>query len=367
MNITDLKAQNLILLEVISGSRAFGLATETSDTDIKGVFYLPKDKFYGLHYIPQISNASNDIVYYEIGRFTELLLKNNPNIIEVLASAPECILYQHPLMRQFSLKQFLSKQIQQTFINYACSQIKKAKGLNKKINNPVDSKRKTVFDFCHIIDQQHTYPLNNWLQQRQWQQHQCGLANIPHATDLYALYYDENGNKGYRGIMQHENANDICLSSISPTDPFIAYLSFNRNGYSTYCREYKSYWQWVEKRNEQRYLTNSQSGQDYDTKNMMHTIRLLQVALEIISHGTVTNKRPNRQELLDIKHGKFSYTENLHKVDSLLSQITEASKTSSLPEEPATAEVMRTLINIRQTLYNNHQTGSTPFTGNQPD
>ncbi|KES14222.1 putative nucleotidyltransferase, partial [Gilliamella apicola SCGC AB-598-I20] len=85
MTIDDLKRQNLILFEVISGSRAFGLATETSDTDIKGVFYLPKEKFYGLEYIPQISNASNDIVYYELGRFVELLLKNNPNILEVLA------------------------------------------------------------------------------------------------------------------------------------------------------------------------------------------------------------------------------------------------------------------------------------------
>ncbi|GEM_PF-4896417 len=29
-------------------------------------FYLPKDLFYGLEYIPQVSNETNDIVYYEI-------------------------------------------------------------------------------------------------------------------------------------------------------------------------------------------------------------------------------------------------------------------------------------------------------------
>ena len=125
MTIDDLKRQNLILFEVISGSRAFGLATETSDTDIKGVFYLPKEKFYGLEYIPQISNASNDIVYYELGRFVELLLKNNPNILEVLASNSECILYQHPIMQQLTLDLFLSKQTEQTFAHYAISQIKK--------------------------------------------------------------------------------------------------------------------------------------------------------------------------------------------------------------------------------------------------
>ena len=48
LTIEDLKAQNLILFECISGSRAYGLDTPTSDTDIKGVFYLPKERFFGL-------------------------------------------------------------------------------------------------------------------------------------------------------------------------------------------------------------------------------------------------------------------------------------------------------------------------------
>lgn len=45
MTIQDLKNKNLLLFEVISGSRAFGLATENSDTDIRGVYYLPKEDF----------------------------------------------------------------------------------------------------------------------------------------------------------------------------------------------------------------------------------------------------------------------------------------------------------------------------------
>ena len=73
MTIEDLKQQKLIILECISGSRAYGLDTAASDTDIKGVFILPKKDFYGLEYIPQVSNATNDIVYYELGRYLELL------------------------------------------------------------------------------------------------------------------------------------------------------------------------------------------------------------------------------------------------------------------------------------------------------
>ena len=84
MNIDQLKASNCIIFECISGSRAYGLATPTSDTDIRGVFISPPEIFYSLNYVDQINNESNDIVYYEIRKFAELLLKNNPNILELL-------------------------------------------------------------------------------------------------------------------------------------------------------------------------------------------------------------------------------------------------------------------------------------------
>lgn len=351
MTLDDLKAQNLILFEVISGSRAFGLATETSDTDIKGVFYLPKTQFYGLEYIPQISNETNDIVYYELGRFVELLLKNNPNILEMLASKPDCILYQHPIMQQLTLDLFLSKQTKQTFANYAVSQIKKAKGLNKKINNPVEVKRKTVLDFCYVIQEQHAYSLVDWLTEHHFEQQRCGLVNVPHGRDLYALFYDASGAFGYRGIIQQDDSTELCLSSVSAGTPVAAYLSFNRDGYSSHCRDYKAYWQWVEQRNEQRYLSNMQRGNDFDAKNMMHTIRLLQVAHEIMTQGTITNKRPNRDALLGIKNGALSYDEIIQMTDELLTQIEQAEVFSTIPDEPNHQLAIATLVSMREKLY----------------
>ena len=66
MTIKDIKEKGLLLFECISGSKAYGLNTEKSDTDLKGVYYLPKAQFYGLDYIPQISNETSDEVYYEL-------------------------------------------------------------------------------------------------------------------------------------------------------------------------------------------------------------------------------------------------------------------------------------------------------------
>ena len=60
------------------------------------MYYLPKDQFYGLQYIPQVSNETNDEVYYELGRFVELLLKNNPIIFRDFGFARRLYFVQTP-------------------------------------------------------------------------------------------------------------------------------------------------------------------------------------------------------------------------------------------------------------------------------
>jgi hypothetical protein len=81
---------------------------------------------------------------------------------------------------------------------------------------------------------------------------------------------------GYKGIIQKENSNEVLLSSISKGEVCIGYLSVNQVGYSKYCKEYTEYWEWIDKRNNERYETKQQHGKNYDSKNRMHTIRLLQ-------------------------------------------------------------------------------------------
>jgi len=118
-----LAAQKLILLDCISGSKAYNLNLPKSDTDKKGVFILPKKNFYGFDTPEQLANSSNDEVYFEIKRFIELLTKNNPNILELLNTPKEYILYRHPLMDLIKPSDFLSKLCLDTFAGYAQTQI----------------------------------------------------------------------------------------------------------------------------------------------------------------------------------------------------------------------------------------------------
>src|SRR5438067_13913713 len=98
MTIRELRKKNWIVLECITGSKAYNLDLPGSDIDLKGVFVLPEEAYYGLNYIPQVSSEKNDEMFYELKRFFELLLKNNPNIIELLGISPECVLHKHTLI-----------------------------------------------------------------------------------------------------------------------------------------------------------------------------------------------------------------------------------------------------------------------------
>lgn len=350
LTIQDLKDQQLLLFETISGSHAYGLALPSSDVDIKGVFVLPKKQFYGLNYIPQVNDKKNDEVYYELGRFLELLGKNNPNLLEMLHSPADCIQYKDPLFDWIQPHLFLSKKCKNTFANYAWSQIKKARGLNKKISNPMPKERKDILDFCYVNYQQGSLPVKEWLARTGRQQEHCGLVAIPHMHDVYGLYYNPN-DEAYKGLMRANTVDTVLLSSVPEGAQQEALFYYNKDGYKKYCKDYKQYWTWVEERNESRYATTLSHGKNYDSKNMMHTFRLLDMAYEILSEGKLQVRRPNRDFLLAIRQGEYDYEDLMQQAEAKLAQIEQALEQSPLPEEPDWLGIEQLLVNIRTAFY----------------
>lgn len=349
MTIDDLEKKGLIVLKCLSGSRAYGLDTPASDTDYKGVFILPKEDFYGMNYIPQISNETNDIVYYEIGRFMELLGANNPNILELLYTTGDAVLFKHALLDMIKPEMVLSKMCEKSFGKFAISQIKKAKGLNKKILNPMGKDRKSVLDFCYVNYDHGSISLNKFLASKGWNQEDCGLVKIPHMNDVYGLYHSTIID--YNGIMRHEDSNSVVLSSIPKGEVQVKLLYFNQNGYSSFCKEYREYWKWVEKRNESRFENTMSHGKNYDAKNMMHTFRLLEMALEIAREQKVHVKRKDRDYLLKIKSGGYEYEDLLDQANAKQEMIEEAFGKSKLPERPDIDKIRKLTYKIRAQMY----------------
>lgn len=346
--IEELKASGNIIFECISGSRAYGLATASSDTDIRGVFILPKEKYYSLEYVGQINNETNDIVYYELKKFIELLSKNNPNILELLSVPEDCILSKHPLFDTIKSEFFLSKLCKDSFANYAFTQIKKARGLKKKIVNPVEKERRSVTDFCYVRKEKLAIPLKTFLENEGFEISHCGLAKLSHMKDCYNLFY--NPSILYNGVAR-ENANEVCLSSIPKSEVPVAILYFNMDGYSSYCKKYKEYWSWVEKRNDERYKSNISHSKNYDAKNMMHTFRLLHMAKEIGAENKINVKRRDRDFLLAVKNAEFEYDELVEKAEKIRVGFEVIYEKSDLIERPDLKIVNEILIGIRAQFY----------------
>lgn len=110
----------------VMGSRAFGLATDGSDTDRRGVFLAPTPLFWRFDKPPtHVEGPAEEQFSWELERFCELALRSNPHVLECLHS---------PLVERvddvgrelLSLRgAFLSQVAHRTFVRYAVAQRRK--------------------------------------------------------------------------------------------------------------------------------------------------------------------------------------------------------------------------------------------------
>lgn len=392
MTIDELKNTGWIAYEYIRGSHAYGLNTETSDIDMGGVFICPVEKLLGLRsqYIEQVADEKNDTVYYEFGRWIELLLKANPTALESLYVPDRCKIGKiHPAVQYIidHRDMFLSKECFKTLTGYAVSQIGKARGLNKKIVNPI-TERKDVLDFCYTFKEQGSQPIKEYLSEHNLNQKYCGLVNIPNMKDVYGMYYDfaayfkyenvpdemkfqilhqyreiypdyyeirkridNNQYFGYDGIINpNGTSNEVRLSSIPKGEKPICFMTYNQNGYESHCKKYKEYMDWVAHRNPVRYENNL--GHNYDSKNMSHCMRLVRMGKELaLGQGFNVERTFDRQYLLDIKMHKFPYEEILAQAEKEKEEMEVAIKTSPLPDKVDLNKINNLLIEARKKEY----------------
>lgn len=349
-----------LLFKTIVGSQAYGATTPASDTDYKGVYRQSIDELIGFGYREQWE-ISKDECYYEVRRFLQLLQSGNPTVLELLYMPDRCIVHKHPAFDLIIAQRhrFLTQKCRHSFGGYAVQQIQKARGLNKKMNwEKARVQRKTPLDFVYAYESGKTMPLTQWLAQRGLHQQWCGLTRLDHFRDGYALYYDEAAHEaeaggrqpqplGFKGVVL-DDSNDIRLSDTPLGMQPLTIVSFNKDGYSVHCKEYRQYQEWLEKRNENRYVDVTDHQQQIDGKNLMHCRRLLDVALEIAREQTIRVERPNADYLLSIRRGAVSLEAIIDQAEADLLRLDQAFAHSGLPEEVDKNFLEELLLAIRR-------------------
>lgn len=146
-------------------------------------------------------------------------------------------------------------------------------------------------------------------------------------------------------------SNQLRLSSIPKGETPVAIISFNKDGYTQHCKDYKEYQEWLENRNEARYVETQEHGQKIDGKNMMHCMRLIRMAQEIGRGEGIKVRRDDAQELLSIRRGEVDLTKLIEMADQAIEEMDSIFDNSDLPNKVDQKLVNNLLIEIRKKFY----------------
>ena len=114
-------------------------------------------------------------------------------------------------------------------------------------------------------------------------------------------------------------------------DNFLAMLQ-REKAYRAKKQEWDNYQSWLAKRNKARSELEAKFG--YDTKHAMHLVRLLRMCREILETGKVVVKRPDRDELLAIRRGAWTYERLVEWASEQDSAMDDLYARSALPRAP---------------------------------
>lgn len=336
--IERIKKRDMLLIDAFAGNRAYGLELNAEDRDIRGVFVAPASFLLGLDEITYVSDAKNDQVYYELGRFVALLLLNNPTALEMLNMPQDCIRYRHGLFGLLTPELFLSKLCARSYTEYAQAQLKRLQLFHDLQTQKSSIQKKTLGDFCYIDTPDGTVPVREWLKQNGLDQTDCGLKPVMHARDLFHVHIGQKGE--YRGMFSNSG---LVFSSIPPSERPQAYMVFDNAEFAAYSRELHEQQEWEEKR--QREAAQGTPGCDGNA--FMNVIRVLTMGVEIAREGIIHTRREDAAELMKIRMGKYSYDHLMALARDKMAEVLQTFRKSSLPNEPDRDRIQKTLLEIR--------------------
>jgi predicted nucleotidyltransferase len=298
------------VLLVRHGSHAYGTNTDTSDEDFKGVAIPPKEYFYG--YTKRFEQAElkapdDDAVVYDIRKFFNLAADCNPNIIEVLHTDPSDHFVVTPIGREIldHKDDFLSKKIKHTFLGYSVSQLKRIKTHKRWIMDPpkVPPTRASLgLPEQTVIPQDQLTAAFSEVQKELDRMQFDFMENLEESTKI------EIRNSMASMLAEMKITSDEQFGSaarkIGLTDNFIELMQKERQ-YSSAKQGWDQYQNWKKTRNVKRSALEEKYG--YDTKHAYHLVRLIRMCREVLTTGKVIVKRPDREELLAIRNGAWTY------------------------------------------------------------
>ena len=358
----------------LHGSKAYGLDNELSDTDVKGIMMPPPEVEYNLFnrteqvkndvqleselsFLKNPLNPKFESELYSLRKFMILAANVNPNIIEILwTDKADHYVSKYPMDELLQNKDmFISSKAKFTFSGYAFSQMAKIERHRKWIvMGDLEEPNREKFGLPMVRATQ----LNEVFgfvksEVERWNLSKFPMDELERAElkeTLWDCMYSLNGlNVGWDNWPQVYEAAVISkiANEYDLRDEVVDLL--NREREFKKAREvYTSWLNWKKNRNPERHKLEVKSG--YDTKHASHLVRLMRMGYEILTEKKVIVKRPDREELLNIKNGGWSYEQVMEFAFSMQKKLDEAYKTTTLKKNVD----FEAVNNLYHSLYQNY-------------
>ena len=309
--------EHRIILCGLVGSRGYGIHTESSDWDYRGICIPPKEYILGnLHTFHQAKflGENTEVEIFNIKKFFTLAVDCNPNILEMLFLEEYLPLpkFQEKFLRKLLdiRNLFLSQKAKHTFGGYAYAQLKRMETHRKWLLHP---------------------PSHNPTRE------EFGLSSFSKLVSKEEL-----------GSIEAVEKRGEDISQLYSEEVLSVY--FRERQYANKKREWDQYVNWQATRNKERAALEAQCG--YDAKHASHLVRLLIMGNEILIKGELIVKRTwDRDILCAIRNGVFHYEILMDQVGRLQQSLEEAYLVSPLPHDPPRQLIDEHLVNILEEAY----------------
>ena len=284
----------------LGGSRAYGTNLPTSDIDIRGFYFdnprevisLKKDSK------EEFEDRNTDTVIYSFRKFLTLLAECNPNIIEMLGTRDEEVLFLTDearwLRENFEL--FLSKRAYSTFVGYATAQLRRLENALARDSYPQAEKEE------HILKSLEAEML------------QAKNVFTKFGKNEFSLYTDVSNKENF----EKEIFVDCNLSHV----PLRDFLTINSD-FNNMVRNYGK----LNKR-------NNKKDEAHLRKHAMHLIRLYLMGIDIIKNHQIVTYRPEHDLLMAIRNGEMSFEDIFKLQKELDKNLKLAFEKCTLPDKP---------------------------------
>jgi len=290
--------KNIIFLTT-GGSYAYGTNVETSDLDIRGIAVETSCEILGSSSFEQFENRETDTVIYGLRKILKLMLNCNPNVLEMLGTKDEHIFIcnKYGKMIKDNTNLFLSKRAIQSFGGYASAQLRRLQNALARDNYPQKEKE------IHMLNTIKT--------------------QIATMKDRYEVFSKENLNIYIDKSKKEDFESELFIDVNFKHYP----LRDFKNIYAEMSNVINDY----DKLNHR----NSKKDANHLNKHAMHLIRLFIMGTELLEgRGINTYRENDREFLLKIRNGEFSYSEIFEMVNDYEKKFDYAAENTCLKDNP---------------------------------